>query len=162
MYIAHKLRLQPLSEVLHTFLHKNCFVSSSIGLKGLLVGQLGLVFSDRVLDAAMGSSSMTKQDWVRSILTRPCGFVGGVVGQNHLLEPALDSVELIGLTLRFSAKLLEDFAGSRRGTQVDVDIDLFNTEGPVMWVGSVPMPVQMCIGRGVTDKADLERVAGSG
>jgi hypothetical protein len=155
MYIGHKLKLQPLIQTMHVFLQKHCVFSSTTD--GLLLGRLGLVLSDRVVDAAMGSTTMTKQEWVHSILTKPGGF-SGTYGSSPFLEPDLSSVKFKNLTLYFAATLSKDFAGSREGATVDVKVKLFDQETPEMFIGAVPVPVQLCIGHGVTDQCDLERV----
>jgi hypothetical protein len=161
MFIGHKLKLQPLITTMHTFLQKNCGFSSKSEGSGMLLGRLGPVLSDRVVDAAMGSSTMTKQEWLHSILTKPCGF-SGTYGQYAFLDPDLTSVKFKDLTLYFPATLSRDFAGSKEGTTVDVKLKLFDEENPEMFIGGVPVPVQLCIGHGVTDQCDLKKVTGSG
>lgn len=55
---------------------------------GLLYGVLQLVFSDTVLDAAFGSSTLSKYTYISSVLTQLCSFTQGLHGHLGLLRPA--------------------------------------------------------------------------
>jgi hypothetical protein len=57
--VAHMLRLQPLLDVLHHFLLLNAGMPVDND-NGVLSGVMGLVF-DAVLEAALGSSSLSKE-----------------------------------------------------------------------------------------------------
>lgn len=155
LFIAHKLRLQPLIKVMHTFLFTSC-----LGGRGLLYGKLQLVLTDRVLEAGMGSSSLTKAQWVNSILTQPCGLVRDVFGQRALLHPLESSIrfEQDTKTLHFEAELEDDLAGGDRGAKVGVRVELFDDQGPRILVGKAAFPAQLCLGQSVTDDADLQDV----
>jgi hypothetical protein len=65
LQLAHALRLQPLLSVLHQFLMLNVMPASG---RRLLTGCAGLVFTDAVLEAALGSSTLSKEAYVSSVI----------------------------------------------------------------------------------------------
>jgi hypothetical protein len=69
LLMAHVLRLQPLIDALHSFV-----TNAAATAAGLLYGVLQLVFTDAVLDAALGSSTVSKYTYISSLLTQPCSF----------------------------------------------------------------------------------------
>jgi hypothetical protein len=101
--VAHVLRLQLLLDTLHEFVF--CSACTSTSLFG---GRLGLVFTDAVLEAAMGSSALSKEAYVSSVLSRPCSLTPGdssllkPLGKPVLTEPSK--------MLTFDAQLQREFA----------------------------------------------------
>jgi hypothetical protein len=148
LHMAHVTQLQPLIQALHSFVLWNTRMKIS-----LLWGVTQLVFSDAVLAAAVGSSSLT-DGYINSVLTQPIS-VTGTSGQLGLLKPlsTFEADENGGLD--FDAQLLQDLAGSKAGDTVSVELDLFNPEGGFMnlCVGNqtgVHLPVQLLMGHTTT------------
>jgi hypothetical protein len=122
--LAHVLRLQPLLDLLHQFLLLNAEMPGV--LNGLLYGIMGLVFSDAVLEAALGSSSFSKEAYVSSVLSQPCSLTPGEIGHSSLLKPfGPKTYDAYTDKLKFDAQLLQDFAGVKAGKVVKVELDLF-------------------------------------
>jgi hypothetical protein len=171
--LAHVVSLQPLLDVLHQFLLLNVrpgqYFLSSVA---------NLVFSDAVLEAALGSSSsssssiLSKEAYVSSALAHPCSLTPGKIGHSSLLKPvgprAYDTSTDV---LRFDAELLRDFAGGRAGDTVKVTLDLFGGEslsgqGLIQLKngaspGSMSLPAQLLLGCTFTDAAALQEFLGA-
>jgi hypothetical protein len=126
----------------------------------LLYGILQLVVTDEVLKAALGGGTLSKETYIKSVLTRPCSFTADTIGYSCLLEP-LDPPKH---TTEFKAVLRQDFAGATAGTTVNVVIDLFNTGGGAvrLWpTGNGPqlfMPAQLLLGPCIADADDFDAV----
>jgi hypothetical protein len=123
--IAHVLRLQVLIDAVHNFVF-----ASALGTASVLYGFLGLVFTDAVLEASLGSSTISKETYISSVLSRPCSFTSGIIGLYSLLKPlgaitAKPSTDVV----EFDAQLLCDFAGASKGETVHAELDLFAAEG---------------------------------
>ena len=113
--LGHMLCPQPLLYVLHSFLSIDAQPSG--GRQRLLAGVMGLVFTDAVWEAALGSSSISKEAYISSVLSQPCSSTPGRTGHNSLLKPVGPRVYDHTDTLRFDAELLRDFGGAEPVTQ---------------------------------------------
>jgi hypothetical protein len=82
LHIAYVLQLQPLIDVLHNFVSM-----SSAFMDHLLEGVLDKVSANAVLNVALGSSRTSKEAYLTSVLTQPCGFVVDNDGCRSILEP---------------------------------------------------------------------------
>ena len=165
LQLAHVQRLQPLLDVLHQFLLLNVFKP---GGNRLLSGFAGVVFTDVVLEAALGSSTLSKEAYVSSILSQPCSLSPNLSGYGNLLKPVGPRIyESMTDTLKFDAMLLRDFAGSRAGDTVTVQVNLFGpgSMGGSLWLkrAGTPetqrliwLPAQLVIGRAFSDAAALK------
>jgi hypothetical protein len=125
---------------------------------------LGLVFTDAVLEAAMGSSALSKEAYVSSVLSRPCSLTPG---DSSLLKPLSKPV----LTepskmLTFDAQLQREFAGGSVGDTVKVVIDFFefgcviianheDLTSRVTVKRQVVLPAQLLLGNSFQDEAAL-------
>jgi hypothetical protein len=162
LHLAHVLRLQPLLDVLHDFLLHNVPKCAS---ERLLSSVAGLVFTDAVLEAALGSSTLSKEAYIGSVVARPCSLTPGRIAHSSLFKPigpkTYNSQKDL---LCFDAELLRDFAGGRAGDTVTVKLYLFDSKyggmvrlkaGTAQW-WSVVLPAQLLLGCSVSDAAALE------
>jgi hypothetical protein len=172
LQVAHVLHLQPLLDVLHQFIYSN--VNSAVGrdTDSILSGVEGLVFSDAVLEAALGSSALSKETYVNSVLSAPCNLAPGADGYGGLFKPVgtpKDSVRFD--TLEFDAELLCGFAGGQAGDTVKVTLALFSnwwTGGSAKgWIrlevptasgvrSTLTLPAQLLVGSTCANAAELE------
>lgn len=172
LQLAHVLRLQQLLDVLHSFVLQNVGTATSC----LLAGVVGLVFSDAVLEAALGNTStFSKEAYISSMLSQPCSLTPGNIGCSSLLKPVGPKrYDTQNEVLVFNAELLRDFAGARAGDTVKVTLDLFgkhyeggqggiklqlrNTMGGSSFVAlaHVRLPAQLLLGYTFSDAAALE------
>ena len=162
LYKAHVLRLQPLLTVLHQFIRLNTWMGGT----RLLSGVMGLVFSDAVLEAALGSSTLSKEAYISSVLSQPCSLTPGSAGHSSLLEPVGPrTYDTDKDVLKFNAQLLQDFADARSGDLVRVELDLFGTgvikQGTITIRSTsrpqrVDLPVQLLLGSTIPCAACLE------
>jgi hypothetical protein len=161
LHLAHLLHLQPLLDVLHQFIMPNTWV----GHEGVLSGVGGLVFTDAVLEAALGSGTLSKEAYISSVLSQPCSLTPGAVGHSSVLKPVgPKTYDAQTEMLRFDAQLLRDFAGGRAGDTVQVTLDLFGYDSIGGVVGFqnangsslTAMPVQLLLGQSFTDAAALQ------
>ena len=171
LQLAHVLRLQPLLDMLLQFLLLN---AQPPGGRGLLSGAAGLVFTDAVLEAALGSSTLNKEAYISSVMSQPCSLSmgdspGGVAWQG-LFKPTGTRTYTSGEDgdiVEFDAELLRDFAGGRAGDTVRVILDLFGSEfGGITivlegWAGAshvpcVELPVQLLVGHAFSNDAASE------
>jgi len=146
LHMAHVLRLQPLIERLHSFIF-----CSVCGSDTLLYGVLKLVFTTEVLDAALGSSTLSKDTYISSVISQPCGPLSQdtpVAGAKGILfKPIAGSAGTPNH--KFQALVLQNFAGLSKGQVVTVELDLFHSS--IIKVGAaggtkVVMPVQLLLG----------------
>lgn len=101
--------------------------------EGLLTGFLDHVFTEPVLQAAVGGSRSTnsssssnkqRQAYMNSVLTRPCSFAPG--DPYSLLKPTGPITSTPdGVRQEFKAAFLRDFAGLKAGDPVKVSLRLF-------------------------------------
>jgi hypothetical protein len=165
LQLAHVLRLQPLLDVLHGFITCN----ARPGHPYLLSGVMSLVFTDMVLQTALGSSStLSKEAYVSSVLSEPCSLSPGEIGHSSLLKPVGPrTYDTFSDLLVFDAVLLRDFAGAKAGDTVKVTLDLFGksiTRGrgliklqlPSAGSSFVTRPVQLLLGYTFSEAAALE------
>lgn len=114
MYMAHKLRLQPLIKALHGFLFRYCITEvfcnyNGARAKGILNGRKGMVLTDRVTDVALGGSTVTKPEWINSILMKPYGATtAGYTPDPHALLQQVGKITFCSetKTLDFDARTL--------------------------------------------------------
>jgi hypothetical protein len=107
--LAHVLRQRPLLEVLHQFMLLN---ARPPGSACLLSGVAGLVFIDAVLEAALGSSTLSKEAYVSDVMSQPCSLTPNRLGYSNLLKPVGPrSYDTEMDVLEFDALMLRDFAG---------------------------------------------------
>jgi hypothetical protein len=119
LWLAYRLQLAPLVRRLHVFLRTNMSMDN-----GILEGMAELVFSERVLDSALGSNRLDTDAWIDSILQ-----------DEHTLEPgSADALfQPVGLSqeqqepITFDAVLQKDFMGAPAGTQLQVTFDLLGS-----------------------------------
>ena len=163
--LAHVLRLQPLLDVLHQFIRHNVWPGGTRMLNGVM----GLVFTDTVLEAALGSSTVSKEAYVSSVLAQSCSLTPGQAGYTSLLKPVGPiTTDANTNILRFDAQLLRDFAGARAGDTVKVVLDLFGNQlskdgkGTLMLESAsdsdhvAELPVQLLLGCSFPDAAALK------
>jgi hypothetical protein len=123
LYVGHMLQLPELLRTVHSFIFK-CHVLDDGALEGALSG----VFTERVLAAAVGSSRLSRDAYVTSVLTQPCS-AHGEAGLHRLLKvvqhPHYDSEEM---ELRWHTQLAKDFLGCVAGSELDVRLDLLSPQ----------------------------------
>jgi hypothetical protein len=123
--VAHALHLKPLMDALHHFIFLSTRVAESV-----LDGALDKVFTDAVLEAALGSSTGSKEAYISSVLTQPF----------NLVESDRNPQGLVKLTGEFTmdsstgrvtvqAQMLRNMAGVKAGQAVVVKLDMFNDDG---------------------------------
>lgn len=113
LHLAHALHLLPLLGVLHDFVFWSVIDEST----GLLLGVLSLVFTDQVLQAAVGSSTVSKDAYIASVLTRPHNLEP-ISGAAPALLKRFGEIDEDDGSLSFRAHLLQDFAGGQAGDEV--------------------------------------------
>jgi len=160
LYVAHQLQLQPLLHKLHDFIFWSTQSSTSV-----LYGVLQMVFTDEVLEVALGNSTLSKETYISSVLARPItpAFKSGSTGLFKAIDPTTGQSG----ALSFRAQLLQDFAGRQRGEHVDVTLEL-PTYGHlypslVIDAGShnLRLPAQLLIGGIVQNESELHGVMSS-
>jgi hypothetical protein len=112
LHIAHMLRLQPLLDAMHDFV-----LWATAGVDGLLYGVLKLVFTDAVLEAAIGTGTVSKEAYINSVLAKPCGLTPEYAACHKLFRRTSEIEPVAGQegALRFEARLLQDFRGGKAG-----------------------------------------------
>jgi hypothetical protein len=163
LYVAHVLRLQPLLSVLHQFLLLNAEMPSN---ERLLSGVMGLVFTDAVLEAAIGNSTFSKEAYVSSVTSQPCSLTPGIAGHGSLLKPVGPITHnAVTNVLKFDAQLLQDFAGVSAGSTVTVELDLFGHEEALGMLriesahnpqDALVLPAQLLLGYSIQKAAALQ------
>lgn len=155
LHIAYKLQLVPLVKHIHNFVRLK-FVEGNI-----FQGMLDTVFSSRVLDAALGPNPLiNKQEWISIATTQPCALIpssssDGVAwlsnsnynsrGHKELLRlKDLPATSPLRQPIKFRATLQQDFMGSNKGTDVNVQLDLFGTS--TICVGNITSGVVLMLG----------------
>ena len=155
--LAHALRLQPLLDVLHRFLMTNCGLPSH---RLLLSGVTGLVFSDAVFEAALGSSTLSKEAYISTVMSLPCSLTPDVVGHGSLLKPVGEPRYLADeKVLAFYAQLLRDFLEGKAGATVKVHLNLFSGVIKLQLApesGFLQLPAQLLLGRTFSEGASLD------
>jgi hypothetical protein len=160
LFMAHKLHLQPLLAHLHTFLFNSLAPVHDNGY-ALLDGVTNLIFTERVYDAALGSGTLSKEQYLSTVLGRPCGLVHGLA-HACLLKPVGDSVQMDNASkvIRFTAELQAPLMGCRAGQMVPVSLDLFNSSGTAISLGKPDMtlPAQLLVGFNISGLDDLQEM----
>lgn len=157
LYQAYTMKLYSLTQRIHSFIASSA--GNSTG-SSILYGVLGLIFTDCVLQAAVGpaASEATQKSFISSVITQPCGFVPGTCWSSQLLKP-LRLPEELQEPLCFQAELLQDWLGSSAGEKVLVTLDLFDTS--TITVGHTSWPAQLLVGPAVTGDAAFRKLMGS-
>jgi hypothetical protein len=119
LHVAHLLQLQPLVDVLHSFIfwaagHQD----------GLLFGVLELVFTDAVFDTVLGSGTVSKEAYLNSVLTSPCSMAADTYGHAALFRRVGPLKIYEGDRLAFEAELLHSFGGCAAGDAVVVALSV--------------------------------------
>lgn len=117
LHMAHLLQLRPLIDALHGFI----FWAAGC-LDGLLHGVLEQVFTDAVLDTALGSGTVSKEAYVISVLTLPCSLADDTFAHSGLLKRIGPLAVHDDEYVCWDAKLVCDFAGCAAGEVVEVQL----------------------------------------
>ena len=121
--LVHVLHLPPLLDVLHQFLLLNVKPASS---GHMLSGLGGMVLTDAVLEATLGSSTLSKEAYVSSVMSQPLSLTPGSTGYSSLLKPVGPiTYDAVIDTHECDAQLMQDFAGGRAGDTVHVAVAMF-------------------------------------
>lgn len=156
---AHKLQLHTLIQHLQRFIFSNLAPRHDDG-GSLFCGVGHLLFTDRLLDAALGSSTMSKGQYISSVLA--CGAVEEQPARASALQPIASSLQICDVSrlINFDARLGAPLLGSKQGGTTRVQLDLFNSSDPALNIlgSSITLPVQLLIGHKVNDAADLARL----
>lgn len=157
LYQAHAMRLQPLIQRLHCFIASNTDIADGLSV---LHGVLGLVFTERVMAAALGPAAAPEpcKAWISSVLTQRCGLVPDTYWSQQLLKP-FKLPQRLQDPVRFEAVLQENWQGSKKGDKVAVELDLF--ECSTIKIGSTSWTVQLVVGSAVTDDATYRNLMSS-
>lgn len=125
LQLAHALHLQPLLDAMQGYIFLSTRAQGSF-----LDGVLGQVFTDAVLQAALGSSTVSKETYISSVLTRPLSLVNTRLSSEGLLKP-IGGFKVDPSTGKMTgdAQLLRDFLGAKAGQAVTVGLDLFAEDG---------------------------------
>lgn len=137
LYMGHQLQLQKLLERLHMVIFKCSTLAGSV-----LRGKLHLVFSDRVLAAALGpgsSSTVVRNAYISSVPAQPCGLED-CVGVRQLLRPVgsmrLDEDDILHFTARVKGSAL--FGHDTSEEPVEVCLSLTGEDGVEMRIDGGP------------------------
>lgn len=158
--VAHVMRIQPLLNALHKFI----LWATVIADEGLLHGVLSMVFADQVLQEALGSSIISKESYIKSVLTRPVNLCASDRAGPSLLEPVGDfDIDAYGSST-FRAKLLQGFVGGKAGEEVYAVLELRSLLDPDWGAGLrlslndnvVWLPVQLLLGTHESDSEGFE------
>ena len=166
LLLGHMLWLHPLLDLLHQFTMLNARPDQNY----LLSGVAGFVFTDAVLDAALGSSTLSKELYISSVMSQPFSLTPHAFGHSSLLQPVGPmSYDTSNSVLMFDAELMRDFDGGRAGETVEVELDLFGPDpafhgnhAEIRLSGDnfVRQPVQLLLGHTFSDAAALEDLLG--
>lgn len=144
-------------------------MTSCFGLQqglGLLYGVLSLVFTEAVLQAALGTSTMSKEAYMNSVLAKPCGLAQDYAACHKLFKRTGDIKRVPDQqgALQFEAQLLQDFQGGKAGDRVVIRFDLFKDgDDGGFWIehevsaNEVWLPVQLWLGSSVSSAVELEQ-----
>jgi hypothetical protein len=160
LLIAHMLRLQPLLDALHGFVFRASLTATS-----LLYGALDQVFTEAVLDVALGSGCITKEVYLSSVLSQPASFSAGTAG-HHGFFKLTGAVTFVRVrdTLKCRAQLLQDLAGYKAGELLEVEVDVFGSGAAsnltLHKAGKNPirLPMQLLLGNCVTAGSNAEAI----
>lgn len=152
---AHVLRMLPMLDVLHNFI----FWATAKEDMGLLHGVLGMVFSDEVLEAAVGSSNISKDTYIKNVLTWSVNLSATDLEGARLLMPFGEfHTNDVGAT-SFRAHLLQSFLGAQVGDEVHASVELLDPgETSCLQLtseygeDSVWLPAQLLLGNRRTDR----------
>jgi hypothetical protein len=128
LLVAHVLHLQPLVDAVHRFIRLSTWSQMSI-----FAGHLPEVFPDAVVEAALGSSTVSREAYISSVLTQPCSLVDTRLSSQGLFQPVGKFIDAFTGTVTVQAHMLRDFAGAKAGQQANVTLDLFNEDGLQYW-----------------------------
>jgi hypothetical protein len=138
LWWAYRLQLPTLADKLHAFVRHNAAFTNSI-----LRGHLQHVFTDRVLDAALGPNQMGRNTWINAVLSEPAASVTGSALVSSLLVPEnADAVKPFN-NMVFRAKLARPYMGAAAGSVVDVTLSLFDNSIACMGGGGLVAQLQL-------------------
>jgi hypothetical protein len=155
LQLAHALHLQPLLDAMQGFIFLSTRAQGSF-----LDGVLGQVFTDAVLQAALGSSTVSKETYISSVLTRPLSLVNTRLSSEGLLKP-IGGFKVDPGTGKMTgdAQLLRDFLGAKAGQAVTVGLDLFAEDGLALGLqlsdesnALTWLPARLLLGNNISDK----------
>jgi hypothetical protein len=132
-----------------------------------------MVFTDAVLEATLGSSTLSKEAYVSSVMSQPLSLTPGSTGYSSLLKPVGPiTYDAVIDTHECDAQLMQDFAGGRAGDTVHVAVAMFGASrttdhttesgsGIIMMATSpstinLNLPVQLLAGYTFPDAAALD------
>lgn len=163
--MGHVLRQQRLIDALHSFLFW-----STAGEDGLLYGVLSLVFSDAIVEAAIGSGTISKQEYINSVLSKPCSLASEYLGFHRLFTHIGMPKAVVGQpgALKFQARLAQDFGGGKAGDTVYAQLDLFRLgDDDGLWIEhaetghEIWLPVQLWLGSSVSSAEEMHALMDS-
>lgn len=155
LFVAHRLQLGKLLELLHAFVFRGFTLDGAV-----LESYLHLVFTDRVMAAAVGSSSSSaaKNAYLSSVLSQACSCVSGTGGEflgvRELLEVIGNpSYHESDRCLTFRARLLQPLLDLGSGDKVSVELSLFSQGRQTIRFGEhgPTLPVQLLLGHAIWD-----------
>lgn len=151
LWLAYHLQLGPLINHLHSFIRYNVTF-----LGALLRGRLSLVFTHRVLEAALGRNQLGAPAWITSVITESAGMVKGCPFRSALFQTARTQPAQSTPSIDCPAVLQRDFMGLTAGTKVDLQVDLLQSgQVKVMQGGH---SARLCIGPDVLTPEDFDRM----
>jgi hypothetical protein len=111
LYLAYRLQLTPLQEVLHEFI-RGCTYAP---MKGILRGHMCSVLAPRVTQAAAEAGLIKEDSLLQQLVTQRCSLAGA---EDGLFEPV--DLTLAGSTVSFKARVKRPLPGFSQGQVVDV------------------------------------------
>jgi hypothetical protein len=124
LHVAHVLHLQLLLDAVHRFILLSTWSNMSI-----FAGVVHEVFSEAVLEAALGSSTLSKEAYINSVLTQPCSLVNDAMSSRGLVKPTGEFEISPDGRVTVQAQMLREFAGAKPGQHVVLSLDLSNEDG---------------------------------
>jgi hypothetical protein len=112
------------------------------------------VFSDRVLSAALGTSSsnLVRNAYISSVLAQPCN-TDDTFGGRQLLQP-LGTPMLVDRDLQFTAQVKEPsfFGFDTFKDEVDVCLSLFKGDATISFNQGPAFRLGLLLGQAITDQ----------
>jgi hypothetical protein len=152
LYLAYRLQLAPLQEVLHAFISNNASIKG-----GPLLGHMGEVLTQRVLQAAadtpVGQEALLKLQLWRTggIQYPPPSILRG-----HPLLTAVDGSSPLPV-VQFKAAVAQPLPCAAPGDIVDVKLDL---TGGCLSLGGFDCNIQLLVGAPLATPAARQAVLG--
>lgn len=151
LWFAYHQQLEPLINHIHAFIRYNVAFPTA-----LLRGRLSLVFTHRVLEAALGRNQLGAAAWITSVLTESAGMLTRCPYRTALFQRARPAPGQSMPSIDCTAVLQQDFMGAPAGTKVDLQVDLLQSgQLKVMQGGHV---ARLFIGPDVLTPEDFDRM----